>query len=143
MPADFFIRGGGQHHKAEVTEYGQLVTGSYSYSTTYFQNFAVASTAYNFVPPIQNKFFVVTLIILQANKNVNATTGQVVDIYEASSASSTTIDRSLIEVEMIKNDKIILTGLNFRTTEGKFLNGKTEDDDILATIAGYYVQNPV
>jgi hypothetical protein len=120
-----------------------LRVSQYDYSTSYFQTFATAATAYNFVPPIQNQFFVITAIILQANKNVNATTGQVVDIYEATSATSTTIDKKLVEVEMIKNDRIILTGLNIKMNEGKFLNGKTEDDDVLATVAGYYVQIPM
>jgi hypothetical protein len=127
MPADFVLRGGDSNEA----------------STSYFQTFATAATAYNFVPPIQNQFFVITAIILQANKNVNATTGQVVDIYEGTNATSTTIDKKLVEVEMIKNDRIILTGLNIKMNEGKFLNGKTEDDDVLATVAGYYVQIPM
>jgi hypothetical protein len=142
MPADFVIRGGKSNEAADVTPYGELKTTPYDYSTGYFKNFAAAATAYNFVPPIQNQFFVITAIILQANKNVNATTGQVVDIYEATSATATTIDKSIIEVEMIKNDRIILTSLHIRLTEGKFLNGKTEDDDILATVSGYYVIIP-
>jgi hypothetical protein len=143
MPADFVLRGGDSNEAASVTTYGELRVSQYDYSTSYFQTFATAATAYNFVPPIQNQFFVITAIILQANKNVNATTGQVVDIYEATSATSTTIDKKLVEVEMIKNDRIILTGLNIKMNEGKFLNGKTEDDDVLATVAGYYVQIPM
>ena len=141
MPADIVIRGGKNNWGASVSRYGELKVAPYDYSTSYFQTFATAATAYNFVPPIQNQFFVITAIILQADKNVNATTGQVVDIYEAESATATTIDKSLIQIEMIKNDRVILTGLNIRTTEGKFLNGKTADDNVLATIAGYYVKN--
>ena len=141
MPADFVLRGGTNNYGASVSKYGEVVTAPYDYSTSYFQNFGTADTAYNFVPPIQNQFFVITAMILQANKNVNATTGQVVDVYEAESATTTTIDKSLFQIEMIKNDRVILTGLNIRTTAGKFLNGKTADDDVLATVAGYYVQD--
>lgn len=141
MPADMVIRCGLNNWGASVSKYGELKVAPYNYSTSYFQNFATADTAYNFIPPIQNQFFVITAIILQANKNVNATTGQVVDIYEAESATATTIDKNLFEIEMIKNDRVVVTGLNIRTTEGKFLNGKTADDDVLATVAGYYVKN--
>lgn len=139
MPADFHIRGGSGNYKANVTKYGELIVSAYDYSTSYFQTFDVANTAYSFVPPIQNQFFVITSVILQANKNVNATTGQIVDIYEATNASTTTIDKSLFEFEMIKNDRLVISGLRIKTTEGKFINGKTEDDDILATLSGYYV----
>jgi hypothetical protein len=139
VPADFHLRGGVFNAKAKVSEYGEVVVAPYDYSTSYFQNMGTANTAYNFVEPVQGKFFVIRTIILQANKNVNATTGQVVDIYEAESATATTIDKRLIEVEMIKNDRFFLTGLNIRITEGKFINGKTEDDDVLVTVAGFYV----
>ena len=141
MPADMVIRCGLNNWGASVSRYGELRVAAYDYSTSYFKNIGIANTAYSFVPPIQDEFFVITAIILQANKNVNANTGQIVDVYEATSATSTTVDKSLIEVELIKNDRIVLTGLNIRTSEGKFLNGKTEDDDILATVAGYYVKN--
>jgi len=143
MPADFVLRGGTSNEAASVTPYGELRVSAYDYSTSYFQTFATAATAYSFVPPIQDKFFVITAVILQANKNVNATTGQVVDIYEATNSTATTIDKSLLEFEMTKNDRIVLTGLNIKMSEGKFLNGKTEDDDILATISGYYVSIPM
>ncbi len=136
MPADFVLRGGLNQNKAGVSPYGEVITSPYDYSTPYFQNMATAATAYNFVEPKQDQFFVITGILLQANKNVNATTGQIVDIYEADSA---TIAKSIIEVEMVKNDRIPLIGLNIRVRAGFFVNGKTEDDDILATVTGYYV----
>lgn len=141
MPADFFLRGPEDNVKARVSQFGELVCAPYAYSKPYFQNMGTAATAYNFVEPKQNQFFVITGIIVQANKNVNATTGQIVDIYEADEATDTTIDTSIIEIELIKNDKVVMTPLNIAVTAGKFVNGKTEDDDVLATVFGYYVSD--
>jgi hypothetical protein len=140
MPGDFHIIGG-NGHRGKVSLYGETIVGPYDYSTGKFQNLDAINTAYTFFPPIQDSFFVITSIYIQANKNVSASTAATVDIYEASQETDTTISKSIYMVEMVRNDKISLSPLNIRITQGKFLNGKTDDDDILVTISGYYVSD--
>jgi hypothetical protein len=139
MSGDFHIIGG-DGRRATVSRYGELTIAPYDYSAPKFQNLDTINTAYTFFAPMQGSFFVITSIYIQANKNVSASTAATVAIYEASDETDTTIYKSVYEFEMVRNDKISLTPLNIRVTEGKFLNGKTTDDDILVTISGYYIK---
>jgi hypothetical protein len=77
--------------------------------------------------------FIITDIILIADKNV--TTDTLVEIYEASGPDSTVVDKAIFTTEMLKNSDLVLTGLNWKVNSGKYLNAKTDDDDVFATIA--------
>ena len=140
MAGDFHIIGG-NGRRGQVSDYGEVIMGPYDYSTPKFQNMDVVDTAYTFFAPMQDQFFVITSIYLQANKNVSASTATTVDIYEASQETDTTISKSIYQFDMVRNDKISITPLNIRVTAGKFVNGKTGDDDVLVTISGYYVKD--
>lgn len=59
--------------------------------------------------------------------------------YEASSASSTTEDKTIIDIEMLKQTSRDLTGLNLLISQGKWLNIKTDDATIFSTVMGYYI----
>jgi len=139
MPGEFCLVDTLKRQSAKISDYGEVKVAPYAYSLPYFQNMGTANTAYNFVPPKQDQFFVITGVLMQANKNVNASTAAVVDLYEADSATDLVIDTSVFQIEMVKNDRLPLVPLNIKVTEGKFLNGKTTDDDVLMTVTGYYV----
>lgn len=130
--------GSGKGYKAQVTKYNQLVTAPYDFSEAYATTASVINTAYNFVPPKQSERFVVTDILLYANKDVGAADATV-DLYEADGATETTISKSILSLEMLKQTTITLTGLNMIVSEGKWLNIKTDDNTIFATVMGYYV----
>jgi len=129
-------RGGGA--KARCTTRGELVINRFAYSTPYTATAAVINTAYNFVGPISAKQFVVTDILLYANKNVGAGDASV-QVYEATSATETTVSKAVLDIEMLKQTSRDLTGLNLIISEGKWLNIKTDDNTIFATVMGYYV----
>lgn len=122
----------------EVTALGQLVTAPLKYSGTKFNNMDLVNTAYNFHKPTSGKRFVITGMIVATNRSVGAN-GAVIEFYEASAVDSTTVDKTILRLDMVKNDILPIIGANFILTEGAFLNGKTDDDDVLATIAGYGV----
>ena len=42
-------------------------------------------------------------------------------------------------MEIPKKTSLTLTGLNIIVTEGRWVNVKTDDDDVFATVAGYFV----
>ena len=122
----------------EVTPRGQLVVAPLTYSTGRFNNMDVIDTAYNFYEPIPGKRFVMTGFIVATNRNVGVN-GAVIIFYEADAVDSLTVDETILQLDMVKNDVLPIVGLNFILSEGAFLNGKTDDDDVLATIMGYEI----
>lgn len=138
MAAEFFLVDG-DGRKAVISPYGEIKVGPYDYSTAYFKSLAVINTAYNFVHPIQDQFFVITAVLIQADKDVHASTAAIIDLYESGGDDDTTIDKSVFQIEMLKNERVPLVPLNIKVSEGKFLNGKTNDATVLMTVTGYYV----
>ena len=130
--------GWGQDTEACVTSRGQLVVAPLDFSLAYTQVALLNNTAFSFVPPLPGKRFIVTDILLYANKGVGANDANVT-IYEAGSETSTTVDRTILSVEMLKQTSRDMIGLNLIISEGKWLNIKTDDNTIFSTVMGYYV----
>jgi len=131
------VDGTGTTVKTKVTSIGQVVTAPYSYDEVSAGTLDVDNTAVNFFGPKTGQQFVLTVILLTANKNV--TTDCTVDIYAAATATATAITKSILNVEMLKNTSRDITGLNLVVAEGLYINGKTDDDDVFVTIMGYYI----
>lgn len=139
MAGKTFIEDGfGKGVRAFVSKRGELAVAPLDFDVTSSNNMAVINTAYNFYAPMQNMRFVITAILLYADKNVGATDASV-QIYEASSASSTTVLNTILDFEMLKNTNRDITGLNLLVSEGVWINGKTNDNNVYGTIMGYYV----
>lgn len=130
--------GFGDGYKARVSEWGVLATGPIDFSSAYSVSATAAGTAYNFVGPIAGKQFIVSAIFLYANKNVGAGDATV-EIYEADGADDTVVSRAVLTTEMVKQTSRDLTPLNLIISPGKWLNLKTDDATIFATVLGYYV----
>lgn len=130
--------GAGKSTEAIVTSRGQLVTSPLEYSTAYTKEVNATATAFNFIGPVTGKRFVITDILLYADKNVGVNDASV-QLYEATSSASTTISKTIIDIEMVKQTNRDITGLNLILTEGRYLNIKTDDATIFATVMGYYV----
>ena len=138
MPVNAEIKDGkGTKNKAKVTTLGQLVVAPLEFSTAYAVEADTINTAFNFVGPVVDQNFIVTDILLYANKGVGAGDASV-QLYEADSATSTTSTKTILDIEMLKQTARDMTGLNLKVTTGKWLNIKTDDNTIFATIMGYY-----
>ena len=135
------IRDGGTGSGARVcvTPIGQLVAGPYAYDETKYTELAAADTAYNFYEPKAGQQFVITGIIMNADQQVAIATGATIVIYEATSAGTATVSKVLHQDEMIRNDRTVLLPLNILVSEGRYVNAKTDDDDVHMTITGYYI----
>jgi hypothetical protein len=133
------IDGGGNGVKVRVTSIGQLVTAPASYDETAFRELAVDDTAYNFYGARAGQQFVVTGVLFRADKQVSSTVDAIVVIYEATTDSTITVSKVLIQFAVVQGDIISATPLNILVTEGRYVNAKTTDDDIHMTIMGYYV----
>jgi len=124
---------------ARVTKAGQLVVSSIAYDETEFIELAEDDTAYNFYKPLAGKQFVITGIRAKADRQVSNTVDATVIFYEASSAATTTVDKVLHEEALIRGEAVTLLPTNILVNEGKFINGKTSDDNIFVTIMGYFI----
>ena len=121
-----------------VTDFGQLVVASVGYSIPINSKLDVINTAFNLVGPSAGQQIVVTDIILTANKNVGASDATV-DIYTATAIDATTVTTSILQLEMQKNTSLSLNGLNLITSDGVWLNAKTDDNDVFVTLMYYRV----
>jgi hypothetical protein len=130
--------GGGGKAKACVTTNGQLVTSPISYDDTKYVELDVINTAYNFYEAKPGKRFVITFIRAKADRGVSSTADADVIIYEGSSSSTTTVDKTLHQEAMVRGEFVTMN-VNILVTEGKYVNAKTTDDDIHMTIMGYFL----
>jgi hypothetical protein len=128
----------GGTYGAKVTSRNQLVVAPLGFSTFYSGTAGVDNTAVNLIIPKTRKNFIITDIVLYANKFVGASDAAV-ELYEAAGPDVLATTNTIILQEMQKNTNLVLTGLNIIVTEGLWVNLKTDDDDIFANIAGYYV----
>jgi len=127
----------GQGFGAVVTKNGQLVTAPLAYDEVKTVSLNVDDAGFTFYVPRAGEQFVITVILLTADKNV--TTDCIVEIFEATAENSNTVDKSILLIEMLKNTGRDITGLNFLVSEGVYVNGKTDDNNVSATIMGYYI----
>jgi len=134
------IDGSGSGKNAKVSSRGQLITSPLEFSIAYTVEVNATATAFNFVPPLSGKQFVITDILLYADKNVGVNDASV-QIYEADAINTTTISKTILDIEMVKQTSRDITGLNLIISKGKWLNIKTDDATIFATIMGYYADS--
>jgi len=139
LPVNVFDGFFGTGGVAGVTSIGQLVVAPFDYDDVVFNTLDVIDTAYHFFPPIPRKQFIIRYVIVFADKDVADNTDTVIEIYEADSTTSTTVDKTLLKFGMGKLTVLPLPGLNGKVNIGKFVNAKTGDDDIHMTIMGHYI----
>ena len=125
-------------NEATVTKYGQLIVGPIDYSSPVAKTLSVVDTAYNFIEPVSGKSIVITDIILTANKNVGVNDATII-IYQSDDSLSLISSNDILNLEMIKQTNLVLTGLNMIVPEGLFVNAKTDDNDIFITLMYYRV----
>ena len=132
------VDGKGSGAEATVLPSGQLAVGPLAYSVPTTISLAVAAQVYNFFQPIAGKEYVITDIIVSTNKDVGAD-GATIDLYESESATSGTATKTIISLNLAKNDDQIITGLNWLVTEGVFINADTDDNISFMTVAAFTV----
>ena len=123
----------------KITKSGELVVAPLSYDETVFQELAEINTAYNFYEPLPNKQFVMTSVLAYGDKQVGTSTNATVIIYEASDIGTITVDKVLLQFEIGRDQAIPISALRTLVNVGKWVNAKTDDDDVHMTIMGYYI----
>jgi hypothetical protein len=131
--------GHGEGNRVKVSSRGQLVTAPLDYSTLHSVTLAVAGTVYNLALPVSGKQFVITDLILYADKNVGTNDASIEIFGAGDGPTGVNALGSLIELELPKKNSLVLTGLNIVIGKGLWLNATTNDNIVYINIAGYYV----
>jgi hypothetical protein len=124
---------------AKVTKFSQLVVAPLSYSEPISDNLNVINSAFNFIEPQQDRSIVITDIIASADNSVSNVVPAEVEIYEATDIDTITVDKTISSPRILRGSNFILNGLNLIVPEGKFVNAKTNDNNVLITIMFYRV----
>ncbi len=122
-----------------VTRFGQLVVAPLAYSTPIAQELTAINQAFNFLAPLADHSIVITDIIVSADKAVSPTDPAGIEIYQADAADALTIAEGIVSPRLSRGGVLPLTGLNLIIPEGKWINAKTDDNNILITIMFYRV----
>ena len=131
------ISSNGTSAGATVTKNGQLVTAPVAYDQVKTVSMNVNDAGFTFFVPRVGEQFVITAMLLTADKNVS--TDCLVEVFESTGEASNSVSESILAIEMLKNSSRDITGLNFLVSEGVYVNGKTDDNNVSATIMGYYI----
>ena len=122
---------------AKVTEFGQLVTSPIDYSISSQIAVGVDNLPYTLADPDHGQSIIITSIILTANKDVSVNDATVT-LYSAPTSDATT-GNDILQLELERNGKLVLTGLNLKVNSGLFLNVKSSDSTIYTTVLYYRV----
>lgn len=131
--------GGGE---ATVTHAGQLHVAPYAYDEVVAIELTTINTAYNFYKPKVGYNFVITGILLGGDRNIGAA-GSLVEVYEATTADSLTVDKLILKVDLLKQSSRDILPMNVLVPGGLYINAKMDDNNIEATITGYYITKEV
>ncbi len=124
---------------ARVTKFGQLVVAPIAYSESITVEMDVIDTAFNFLTPLSGHSVVITDILVSANKDVSNVEPAVIEIYGADEADSLDAAVDIISPRLIRAANLPMTGLNLLIPEGKWINAKTNDNNVLVTLMFYRV----
>ena len=126
---------------ALISANGELVVGPLSYSSSYHEIVDIAATAFEIVPASSGKKFIIDSMLLATSKTFGtATTAETLTIYEASPADLSTNLKTVAQIDFLKNDRLVATGLKLASSTAVSLVASATDTDVSVTIAGFYVQ---
>lgn len=137
MPSKNQIQDGrGSNQLAGVTPLGELlVAGFGTLSNISKFNAMTSGAAFNFFGPIAGQMFIITSIVFTGPINA------IVKVFEASSASSVTIDKLLFQLNLGAATQMSVNfpfGGFIGVSEGEYVNANTDTSTVNMNIIGYY-----
>ena len=123
-----------------ISRQGGLKTVPLEFDQAKFQSLSVDDQAFNFFGPTAHKQFVVRGAVVFGNRDIADNSDTIIVIYEADSATSTTVDKVLIQFGLGRLTALSIVPLNLLVSEGVFVNAKTTDNTVNMTIMGFFVK---
>jgi hypothetical protein len=102
-----------------------------------FNELAVANQAYNYYTPLAGSRFVLTGVVVGADKDVVA--DATVVVYEATAPNTTTVSKVLFQFILLKNQQLVIPSFHILVSPDVWINGKTDDDDIHMSVIGHWL----
>lgn len=130
---------GTEENVAEVTEFGQLVTAPAKYSVASVGTLSADDTGVMFIEPKQGSKIVITSAVLYADRNVSSTIEADVELYESLTGSGQTVETSILQTSLLKQQSVVIP-LNYITSSGIWVMGKTSDNNVKVSIYYYYIE---
>jgi hypothetical protein len=121
----------------KVSPRGELAVSALDFSTFYSASVTVNDTAVNVITPKAQKVFIITAIIVAADRSV-AAAGSVLSIYTADDSTTGAVIDVIYSDELSKQTRAVVSPINIIVPEGKFVNIVADDVIIRCNIAGYY-----
>jgi hypothetical protein len=131
--------GTGTGSDARVTTVGELVVSAYAHDEVVTVTLGVAAQGYGFYSPIADMKFIITGLLAAGNLAISANALATVTVYEAENFDTATEGKLLLQFGITRLQTFPIVPLNILVNEGKFINAKTDDDDVFLTIMGYYI----
>lgn len=123
----------------EISPIGEQYVAPRYYSDPYYVQIDTAGTPFLIVPAKSGHKFIITSLLFASSKTFgSATTAETLIVYEANSDDLSTNTKTITQVDLLKNDRLIATGLNLAASESKALVASATGNDVDVTIAGYY-----
>jgi hypothetical protein len=139
---DFQIVNEKDGRTAIISPLGEVVVAPISYSTAYYMLVDSTTDAFEVVPGLSGKRFVITSILFASDRNFgSATTPENMTLYEAHPSDLATNLATVASIDFLKNDRLSATQLNIQTEEGVALVAIADDTNIGVTVAGYYIDH--
>ena len=141
MAISSYIEDKSNKNTVRITDDGQLVVAPISYSFPYYISVATPATAFEVVGGKTGKRFVITGLLIASDKTfASSTTSETVTIYEATPNDLDTLLETIFKVDLLRNDRLVATGLNLVTNKAKSLVASTPTSAAVdITLAGYYI----
>lgn len=129
---------GGKTSGARVSEIGELITRDYAYSEPYINAFT-DTTVYNYIRPREAQQFIITGLFVNADRSI-AAAGELFQMWEASTATSTTQDKLLFSIDIARQGSVGPSLPPIKITQGKYVNADTTQaaGTITASLFGYW-----
>ena len=119
-----------------VNEFNTLVVGNLDFSTPVARSLTDISVPVNFIMPSPDQSIIITDILIGAKRSVPVN-GVEVDIYESDAADSLTIIEDIWPLDLARQQRADITGLNLRIPPGRFVNAIADGVVVDITIMFY------
>jgi len=140
MAIDVRIVDGVTGQSVRVVKPGTMAVSPVVSNLAVFKELGTINTAFNFYQPKGGKNFLISHIFAYGDKQVAGNTNATVEIYEATSATTTTVDKIILQFEIGQNEFHPFQDLNLLVSKNRFINAKTDDSDIHMNILGFFVK---
>jgi len=125
---------------AKVNPNGGLIVAPSHYSTAYYVLVDTAATTFEVIPAISDMNFIVTGMLIASDKSfATSTVAETLTIYEANPADLSVNTKTITQIDLLRNDRLVATALDLATTKTKTLVAIATSANVNVTLSGYYI----